>query len=285
MISFIKRVVLFLFSFLIIYVLIYISIDYYNNHKRNDSVFIWGDSMTYWGLDLKIMTDLGEKNVFSSAKPGSGVYDFLVFTEAVPKNSTVLIAISKLTQLRPKNLDRNLSGINLNALLWLYNEGYTFTELLEIINKNKRPAENFVTSVPLFPYSHKIIFAESISLFKKIYLTPKDYLRSKQNLYLKGIENLQKKNCKISFIEFPYHPILEMVENKSALKSKTTAFKQELLKQVGFCEIDTIRLSKNPQKMHDLTHLNDLGAKIVSTELIYKMKKHVHTTLYVVYYK
>ena len=67
--------------------------------------------------------------VFTAAQHGAGVYDFLVFTERVPKNAIVVVALSKLVQLRRLKKDRNRSGLSFWALKVLYSNNYSIEEL------------------------------------------------------------------------------------------------------------------------------------------------------------
>ena len=76
---------------------------YLNKTNADNSLYIWGDSQIYRGLDLEKLNKLTRKNIHSAAVHGAGIYDFLVFTEIVPHNSDVLLAISKPVQIRKKD--------------------------------------------------------------------------------------------------------------------------------------------------------------------------------------
>ena len=82
--NFIKKTTLFIISITLLYLLLYISIDYYYNYKKDKSaIFIWGDSQTYEGINLQVIRNFPNKQVYTYAKHGAGVYDFLVFSEKV----------------------------------------------------------------------------------------------------------------------------------------------------------------------------------------------------------
>jgi hypothetical protein len=84
--------------------LLYNATDYYysNDFYDKDSIYIWGDSLVYQGVDLNALSELANKNIYTSAHHRAGIYDFLVFTEQVKEGSTVIIFFPKLALLRYK---------------------------------------------------------------------------------------------------------------------------------------------------------------------------------------
>ena len=105
--KFIKKILLFPIGLIIVYTLIYFCSNTYLNRSfsHKSAVFIWGDSQAYYGIDIKELSNTLEKKVYTSASPGAGIYDFLLFTEQVPKNSEVIVSVSKLVQIRRKEND------------------------------------------------------------------------------------------------------------------------------------------------------------------------------------
>ena len=147
--KFLKKLSFFFFG-LILSFLITLILGSYNQRKTDikenieNPLFIWGDSQIYQGLDLEILKNETNRLVFSSAHHGSGVYDFIIFTEMVPESSDVLIAISKPVQVRSKKLDSNRSGISYSALRLLFKNNYSLQELLMIIRKNLFKTPNHI---------------------------------------------------------------------------------------------------------------------------------------------
>ncbi|MCD4734420.1 MAG: hypothetical protein K8R53_00115 [Bacteroidales bacterium] len=234
---------------------------------------------------MNILAEATNKNIYTAARLGAGVYDFLVFAEKVPSNSTVLIAPSKPVQLRRKEMDRNRSGISLSAIFSLLNNNYSWSEIFSILKKNKKPTELFINKTSMYPYTDSIVLSEPISLFENTYKKIPYYLESKQELILTGIKILKKKNCFINFIEFPYHPVLQEIERSSIIEAETEQFKNRALSLFEKFDIDSIYLDKNIQVMFDLTHLNEIGASIVSEELAKLINKHPHTTMYIIHWQ
>ncbi len=281
-IKFFKQIILFVALGLVGYIGFYYLLDkLYNSKSATDTIFIWGDSQAYRGINLKRMNELTGKEIYTAAQLGAGVYDFLVFTQSVPKNSEVIISLSKPTQLRRKEVDRNKSGISLKALILLYQNNYSFSEIREIIEKNLMPLRLFESNSTLYPDLDTLVLTESLSLFEKIYSKKPNYLDHKQKLYIKGIQNLKSKNCNITFIEFPYHAILTGIEKNSAVRSHTENFKREVANLFTNYKSDTINLNSPEMVMYDLTHLNQSGATKLTEELVSKMENSLITTMYI----
>lgn len=279
MLRFIYKTLLFLILIPLIYLVLYISVDlFFNSPKAEDSLFIWGDSQTYQGIDLKELKNKTGKEIHTTARHGAGVYDFLVFVEKVPENSEVLIAISKPVQLRRKEMDRNRSGISLYALKSLLNNNYSWSEIFQILRKNKRPTRLFLSNTTMYDYADSITIGEPIELFENIYKTVPSYLNDKQNLYIEGIKQLKSKRCKIYLIDFPYHKLLNGIENNSPIKNQTDVFFEKIRIEANCIKLDSLYLNSEKQVMHDLTHLNCYGAKQVSEFIGEKIKKHERTT-------
>lgn len=261
-----KRVFIFSFSFFIIYGVFYFFLDQFNN-KRNpgNSVFIWGDSQAYQGIDINELREKTQKNIYTAAKHGAGMYDFLVFVDRVPVSSTVLIAISKPAQIRSKSRDRNMGPLSVAALNILINNNYKSSEIFTIVKNNIGFPENlYMEETFLYEYSDSIKFNEPLELFINSYKKIPSHLENKQNIYVEGIKILKNKNCTIHLISFPYFESLTKIESKSPIKNKTDQFFKEVVKLINVNNIDTLHLDTNKQVMHDLTHLNNYGAKQVS---------------------
>ncbi len=278
--DFINKTVRFLMLLPVIYLFYYYSIDYYYNcRKNNNAIFIWGDSQTYQGVDLQVLGEKTNRKVFSYAKHGAGVYDFLVFSEKVPSYSVVVLGVSKLVQLRKKRNDRNKSGISIVALYNLYQNGYSMEELIKIMKENKYPSKIVSEKTNLYMYNEKIVLNCSIDVFKNIYSGGiPSYLSDKQALYKIGIRKLRDKGCSIIFVDFPYHIMVKEIEENSIVKDKTNELIKYIIKTSRQIEIDTLTFDTKIQIMHDLTHLNEIGAKLVSNRISEIIEKHNYIT-------
>jgi len=283
MYKFLTKTLLLLLGFLVFYFVFYILFDlYYNSKDAANSLFIWGDSQTYQGIDLDVLKNQTNKKIYSAARHGAGIYDFLVFAEKVPKNSDVLVAISKPAQLRRKKRDRNRSGISVQPLKALLNNNYSWDEVFHILKKNTKPRKLFLSKTSMYEYADSIKLEQPIEHFEKVYKTVPSYLKEKQNLYLEGIKNLMNKNCSIYLIDFPYHELLSEIENNSPIKNQTDTFFEKIRIAANCTKLDTLVLKASKEAMHDLTHLNSYGAKEVSLFIGEKIKKQPPTTFCII---
>jgi len=277
--KFLIRLTYFTICLIAVFFITYMAVDYVWNSKTPEkTIFIWGDSQAYQGLNLVLMRKLTGKRVLSAARHGAGIYDFLVFTEKVPRNASVVIALSRPVQLRRKEKDRNWSGISPTALFALYQNNYSLYDIGRIVKKNIKPAKLYVSQTPLYPYYNRTIIKEPLSLFEKIYSKIPAYLEDKQALYKYGIQTLKNKNCNITFIEFPYHPIVEAIAERSDIRKLLDIFRDNIITlsqdpQINIIYIDTAM-------MYDLSHLNIYGATMVTKAIAQQIKYPQGTTLH-----
>jgi len=280
--KFLKRIACFVVGLLLVLVLAYVSVDYiWNSESAENTIFIWGDSQAYQGINLEQLGQLTGKRVLSAARHGAGIYDFLVFAEEVPENATVIIALSRPVQLRRKEKDRNWSGISLTALFDLYKRNYSLYDISLIIKKNIKPAKLYLSHVKLYPYYDVLVLHEPISLFEKIYSKKPYYLDDKQALYIDGLQTLKKKHCRITLIEFPYYSAVQEIERRSAVTKYLEDFRGRVMALFDKHDIDAIDID-TAIAMYDLSHLNRYGATMVTKQLAEKMSHAKVRTLYIV---
>jgi hypothetical protein len=275
--EFIKTISIFAVGLIFSLVGLYSFVDFCLNHKSaRNSIFIWGDSQAYRGIDLQVLKKSTGKNIYTAAAEGQGVYNFLVFTEKIPNNSQVIVAESKLTQIRRKIIERSSSGISPRSLYKLYENNYSFSEIAAIIWKNRIPYKIFSQSTDLYPYSDSIVFLpnEPISFFEDHFRKVPPFIGDKQNILIYGLNRLKSKNCRVVFIQFPFHQILNKIEDCSPIKPKTEEFKDNVLSLFREYESDTLQLDNSINAMYDLTHLNELGAQKVSEFIGEKFNKY-----------
>jgi hypothetical protein len=283
--QFLKKSFVYFLGVTLLAVIVYNIIDYnYNHISEKNTLFIWGDSQAYKNINLARLEKHFEKKIYSAANQGAGVYDFLVFVAKVPAHAEVLISLSKSVLVRRKNQDFNSTGLSISGLNQLYHEGYTFSELREIVDKNLKPKALYKKEIDLHPNSDTLCLSEPLWLFEKVYKKVPLYLENKKRIMLYGLNLLKQKNCKINFIEFPLHPILQRIERNSPIFSKTEQFKKQVLDMFSPAIIDTIYLDKQKNIMYDLTHFNTLGASEFSDKFgSIKFKKN-RSTLYIVHW-
>ena len=282
--KFVIKIGVFCIMFLLAYSIIYHLADDILNSEfdKDDAIFVWGDSQAYYGIETKELSIGVGKSVYSSAQPGAGVYDFITFTQRVPDKSNVIIALSQLVQIRRKEMDYNRSGISLAALTSLYRNNYSIEEIYSIVKRNLIPQGHIIDYNSPLPFEDSMRIDLPISHFENYLRNVPSFLKEKQAVYLEGVAFLIKKECTISFIEFPYHPILNEIENRSAIRRHTNDMKAKVASLFQEFEIDSIQLNQEKNIFKDLSHLNINGARDLSNKLGKRIKNKKQTVLFVV---
>lgn len=273
---FLKKVVIFFIGiFLLMFLLILLHVNFDNSYNKKSSVnsiFIWGDSQTYRGVDLKILSDKSGLNVFSAAKHGAGVYDFLVFANNVPENSIVFVSFSKPMFIRKKKNDYNSTSFDLNAIIILLQNNYSFEYCYRIFIKNIKQFNQIYESESfLYPVKDDVFMSESIERLNDFYSSVPNFISDKESIFTKGLSILKEKKCKINLIEFPYDQLLNEIEIKSPIKKVTDKIKTKILNNLSL-KNEVVFLNNYKRVMYDLTHLNQNGAEQVSVFLAKKIK-------------
>lgn len=233
--------------------------------KADHALYIWGDSQMCQGLDMEYINAKSKYHVFSAAQHGAGVYDFLVFAQLIPKNSTVIISNSKPVIIRSKNRDKNISMINLPSIYKLIENNYSFKEVGDIILKNLRLRQLFFESYALFENKDSVDNSR-LSFLKKSYSAKPYYFNDKANLYKAGLQILKNKNCKIIALDFPFYPIVNKIEDQSPYKADLQKHDDSILE--FFEKEKTLFINNNKNVFEDYTHLNQRGAIQVSEKLL-----------------
>lgn len=273
---FLKKVVVFFIGiFLLMFLLMSLHVNFdncYNKKSSVNSIFIWGDSQAYRGVDLKLLSVISGLNVFSAAKHGAGVYDFLVFANNVPENSIVFVSFSKPMFIRKKKNDYNSTSFDLSAIQILLQNNYSFEYCYRIFMKNiKEFNQIYESESVLYPVKKDVFLSESIERLIDFYSSVPNFIYEKESVFIEGLSILKKKRCKINLIEFPYDKLLQEIEIKSPIKKVTDEIKTKILRNLSLKNEDVF-LNDDKRVMYDLTHLNQNGAEKVSIILANKIK-------------
>ncbi len=233
------------------------------NFKKHDPkrIYMWGDSQVFRGVNTSTLNAVTNRSVSSYAFPGSGVYDFLVFTKDVPENSDVLVAFSIPVLMRKKKYDYSRSNITPD-LITLVQHGYTKADLDKIIDKNGLKIHKVVDRQhelynDIKPKKRAIPISVSDEVFKSI----PTYFKSKTDLFRYGLNRLKKKNCTILMVQFPYNQEMEEILNNSPANNQLKQFKNQLISEFFEGETNAIPLINEENMMRDYTHLNRIGAQ------------------------
>jgi hypothetical protein len=278
---FLKRLTAFTAVGVLLYVGLFATLDRLFHLDRGNTVYVWGDSQMFQGFDLNLFTSRTGQAVLSAAAHGSGVYDFLVFCDKVPRGAEVYVSLSKPALVRNLDKDYNRTGLSLFALDALRKHGYSISEIFKILWENdKFPKSIYHRYFGSTPYSDTIVVDPDMAEYELAYSRVPEFLDRKEELYLLGLRTLLEKKCRLTLIEFPYHRLLSEIESHSEIKALTDAFKEEVRSLTRFKEVN-VTLNAEKSLMRDLTHLNATGAAAFTEAIIERrMRDEAATTLY-----
>ena len=239
-----------------------------SNIYDNDNVFVWGDSQMYQGLDVLLLGNRMEKRVLTSAGHGAGIYDFLVSEKSIPNNSTCVMAFPECALLRNPMSDNNRTGFEFSRLQLLLQAGCPLDECLRIANLNRPNIlyKTFGISHSMFPYSDSIVYSEPLAGFCDMFTDEKDYFIWKAEAYHQGISQLFKKHNQIILIQFPFEKQVEDCAYNSINRHLTDSLKFNLIGEYAM-KHDTIVLHSDSLLMHDLSHMNEVGARMLTCQI------------------
>ncbi len=271
-----------LFSIISYSVFYFIIFQINTSTKSINSIYFFGDSQIVQGINLPLITKITNTNSYSAAVHGAGVYDFYTFIDQVPDSSKIVLSISKLALIRPDINEANKAPLSFKALKALYSQGYN-TTLKKIAREKIKPplSSYFKINFNLYPNNESIVVTNPLSDYKERYLASESFLRKKQKLYLNGINKLITKNCKIVFVEFPFHKILNDYEHNFTVRHELSNFKIKISELFPKLKIDSIKLPNKKNYMYDYTHLNEYGANSLTKILGGKLNKNYSEKIYV----
>ena len=265
-----KKFILKIFIFIVIISsllsLIYGIGIYLSQHTQTkEVVYVWGDSQMYQGLDLESLSSQIGIPVLSSAEHGNGIYDFLVTIDCIQPQSTCIIALPECALYRNPLSDSNRTGLNINALLTLHNSGCPIKECLKMVslNRNNFYYQPFSSINTLYEYAPEIEYAEPLEGFCNMFNETSDYSLWKKRAYLAGLQKLADKDCRIILVQFPFDKQVEACAERSVNRLKTDSLVVYLCEQYDF-SASNISLQNDSILMHDLSHLNCIGARLVT---------------------
>lgn len=236
--------------------------------QKTDAVYVWGDSQMYQGLDILSLSTELQLPILSSARHGSGIYDFLISAECIPSQSTCIIALPECALYRTPDADYNQTGFSFTSIWKLYECGCPFEEYYRIanLNRNKLYYEPFSTSNQLYEYASKIVCPEPLNGFCEMFNKETDFSQWKQKAYKYGLSNLANKKCRLILIQFPFHEQVEECAQGSYNRNMTDNLRKELVAQYRL-EVHQVKLESDSLLMHDLSHLNEIGARLVTNHV------------------
>ena len=259
--------------FMGIYVLTHYKTMKTNIYAEN-GVFVWGDSQMFQGLDDSLLGKELGKRILSSAEHGSGIYDFLVCEKCIPNNALCIFAFPEGALLRNPLLDYNRKRLDFSCLKILLKASCPLDNCWQIIKLNLRSVSYplFSESHSLFSYSDIIVYPEPLSGFCGMFSEKKDYFEWKAKSYEMGLQDLYDKHNQIILIQFPFEQQVENCARNSINRHLTDSLKFELVEKYAL-KYDSIVLHSDSLLMHDLSHMNEVGARMLTYQIADILRK------------
>ena len=252
---------------MVIYLVGHIGTLKKNSYNQN-CVFVCGDSQMLWGLDVAFLEENIEKQVLTSAQNGGGIYDFLVSEKSIPHHSVCVLSFSEAALLRNPLSDKNRTGLELSCLWDLLISGCPMDECIRIIELNKKTIKYkaFRTGHNLFPFADSLVYPELLSTFHQLFEEKRDWFYWKANAYTEEIQHLSDKHSQIVLVRFPLDKQVESFACNSDNRHLSDSLKHVIIENYAM-KYDTITLSSDSLLMHDLSHMNEVGARLLTAEV------------------
>jgi hypothetical protein len=233
-----------------------------------EPLYVWGDSQMIHGLDVSLLKKISKKPVLTMARQGAGMYDLLVAEKSVRENSICIVSFSEAAFFRNPRSDNNRTGFELSCLKKIHRFGCPIDECLRIANMNRKKVNYnaFEGNHALFPYSDSIVYPEPLQTWHSLFDEEKEWFSWKAKAYEAGLQCLFDKQPQMILVQFPFDKQVESFSKKSINYHLSDSIKQELIEKYNL-EYDTIMLKSDSLLMHDLSHMNKVGARLLTHEI------------------
>ena len=243
----------------------------------SECVFVWGDSQMYQGLDVSLLGNKLEKQVLTSANHGSGIYDFLVSQKCIPINAISMVSFPEGALFRNPLSDNNRTGLEIKCLHELYLSGYPINECIRIFDLNRRRQSILYQAYSnsphkLYSFADRLVYPEPLPGWHSLFEKPKDWFPWKAKAYVRGIQHLFDKHSQIVLIQFPFDEQVESFAQNSINRHLSDSLKFELIDRFTI-KYDTIVLHSDSLLMHDLSHMNEVGARMLTCRIADSLQK------------
>jgi hypothetical protein len=234
----------------------------------NGKIFVWGDSQMFQGLDVSLLSDKLGEQVLTSAAHGAGVYDFLVNEKNIPAYSVCIVSFSEAVFFRNPLSDNDRTGLDLSCLWDLLYNGCPLDECWRIVTLNNKSIvySTFRTNHNLHPYADSLIYPEPLQTWHSLFYEEKEWFSWKAKAYEAGLQCLFDKQPQMLLVQFPFDKQVESFAKESINRHLADSIKQKLIEKYNL-EYDTIVLKSDSLLMHDLSHMNEIGARLLTVEI------------------
>lgn len=229
-----------------------------------DAVWVFGDSRLVLAVDLEELERGWRRPIVPHARGGMGVYDFLVFVEAVPDGATVIVAPS--VPLFTRDEQYNRSGLLWSALWRVGACGYPVSELAGIYANN-----HYRVALPEPDSPRALIDADAPVLdrlddARRQLHAPEARYRRRWLAFWDGIDDLVARGCDVKLVELPVSDALRRAQADSPRAEFTDRLRAAAAARGLDAWVD-LQLPTRDNVMYDIDHLNRRGRTLL-TELM-----------------
>lgn len=270
--KFIKRILFAIVLFSTLIVGVYLLLHFMCQKPvtyNSECVFVWGDSQMYQGLDMRLLGDKMGKQVLTAAGHGSGIFDFLVSQKSIPDNAVNVMSFPECALYRNPLSDYNRTGFEIDCLKEVFLSGCSVNECIRIFNLSKKSFRNRAFSNSphtMYPFADSLVYPQPLPLWHSLFEEPKDWFPWKAKAYIAGIQSLYDKHSQIVLIQFPLDEQVELFAKNSINRQLSDSLKVEIIDRFAL-KHDSIVLHSDSLLMHDLSHMNEVGARLLTLEI------------------
>lgn len=269
-----KKYLLYITSFLLLLLTSYAGYYAYMTHKTallQADIYVWGDSRMYWGVNTELLEQLTGKDVVCTAQEGAGAYDMMVFVERVPNLSTCILGYSDCVLFRYHESDYNRSGCDWRVLAEMaLHTDYSISELYSIAKLNTwKPKQLETEGHEYFECGDTVATPEPWDGWYAMYTNDFPHFPSKGVCYERAIQRLLDKDCRVVLLDLPGYPEMERLAGEGAKNRHLSDSLRARIIEEYRLPVDTIAIQSDSLLYYDLSHLNELGAALL-TEQLYK---------------
>ena len=252
---------------------IYLKLYLQTKYDRS-AIYLWGDSRAHQGIDTKILGNCLKKDVYSFTKHGNSLYNFLVFTERVPKESVILVGSSEAMFIRNPEQDNYHSSLSLQAVQIFISVKYPFKYITRIISENL--GSFLYTDLNTVSQCYPEVTAPAEKEFGgycNAYSSPLslEYSKIRMKIFNYGLNRLVAKGCRVVVIDMPISDKLKKMRDKSVYNNYLS----------GMLSADSVALYANSDVIsdknifYDVSHLSCSGRQIFTKYLCGIMANHL----------
>lgn len=277
-----KRYILHIVIFLLLLLTSYAGYYTYMTYKTelpHADVYVWGDSRMYWGVNTEQMERLIGKEVVCTAQEGAGAYDMMVFVDRVANHSTCILGYSDCVLFRYHEQDYNRSGCDWRVLaeMGMATE-YSTSELYGIAKLNTwKPKQLETAAHEYFACADTVVTPEPWDGWYAMYTNEFPHFASKGICYERAIRRLFDKDCRVVLLDLPGYPEMERLAGEGSKNKQLSDSVRTRIIEEYHLSVDTITIHSDSLLYYDLSHLNALGAKMLTEQL----SKHIDKTQFI----